>query len=489
MFKKFTFAAAISLVLAGCATVPNPEDDFQAAKATLAQHIQTLASAEYGGREPGTEGGRKTQAYIADALTNYGFQPGASADSFFQPVELARIAPGEGTLTATGLEIASGDDALFRTGTADAAIEDSRVTVFSAEAEEPREGALRNRTAVIFSEMLFNGKATPLLDSDADALVIISSSDDVFARLKRAFSSNRLRLASESNGTPAYVVLSPAAGEQLAESLGSSVSGLKDQAAKIEGGEYQLRKPVSITAKSNADTTSSANVIGKLPGKVPGSGAVLVLAHWDHLGECGPEDAEDRLCNGAVDNASGVGVMLEAARRVATSGGLDRDLYIMGTTAEESGLLGAEAFAANPPMPLPTIVAAFNIDTVAIAPRGASTTVVGWGRTPLDEGIKQVVESIGGTFKVDEYTDQFVRRQDGWALLSRDVPAVLVSTSFGDEAAFSGFLSGPYHQASDQWRDDLELGGATDDIFTHVALLKHFGNVGTYQPGTPSVEE
>ena len=490
MLKQWVALAVAGLTLAGCSTIPNAEDDFQAAQAALDQHIQTLASDEYEGRAPGTEGGRKTEQYIADTLASYGYKPGASEESFMQPVELVRLAPGEGSLTSAGQTFVTGDGVLFRpTGMLDVAVVNSRVTVFAPDAEEPGKNTLIRRSAVIFSEMIYNGKATPLFDAQAESIIIIADSQEHFDQLKRSFSSNRLRVAEPEPAT-LYVLLSPAEGERFAGTLGKTAAGLKEMAAGRDNGAWQFRNPIDFKADSQATKTVSHNVIGKLPGKVPGSGALLVLAHWDHLGNaCGPADAEDRLCNGAVDNASGIGVMLETARRIAAAGGLDRDLYVMGTTAEESGLLGAEAFAENPPMPLPTIVAAFNIDTVAIAPRGASTTVVGWGRTPLDAGIRKVVEGMGRAFKVDPYTDQFVRRQDGWALLSRDVPAVLVSTSFGDEEAFSEFLSGPYHGADDEWSEDIELGGATDDIFTHIALLKHFGSVAEYQPGEDESED
>ena len=96
---------------------------------------------------------------------------------------------------------------------------------------------------------------------------------------------------------------------------------------------------------------------------------------------------------------------------------------------------------------------------------------------------------MGSKFTVVESTEQFVRRQDGWALLSRDVPTVLVSTSFGDEGKFAAFLEGPYHRADDEWSEDMELGGATDDIFIHIGLLSHFGSVSEYQPGVPESGE
>lgn len=459
---RFALIVALGLGLAACQTVPGSNRDFAAAEAVLDDHIRTLSSADFSGREPGTEGGRKTQQYLVDALASYGFVGGVAEDDWRQEVEIVRYTPGPSKVTLVvgdATQGASGD--LIVVSGAPQALDDIPM-IPVAEASEVSDGSLANQAALV---QVANARAlfSAVSAADPEAIVLQAATEEEFKQFTGFLSRGRWQL-KDANGTSTPIVL------------------LSPEAAKLLTGDDL---PLSISIESNPSTESAntANVIGKLRGKVPGSGAVMILAHWDHLGQCGPADAEDRLCNGAVDNASGLGVMLETARRVAASGGLDRDLYVMGTTAEELGLLGAEAFAQNPPFPLPTIVAAFNIDTVAIAPRGASTTVVGWGRTPLDEGIQQVVESIGGTFKVDPYTEQFVRRQDGWALLSRDVPTVLVSTSFGDEEAFNAFLNGPYHGVDDEWSEDMELGGATTDIFTHVALLKHFGNVATYQPG------
>ncbi|MEO0872193.1 MAG: M20/M25/M40 family metallo-hydrolase, partial [Pseudomonadota bacterium] len=136
-------------------------------------------------------------------------------------------------------------------------------------------------------------------------------------------------------------------------------------------------------------------MIGRLAGTKPDAksdtGAVLLMAHWDHLGLCGPEGAEDRICNGAIDNASGIAVMLELARRLAEAGPYENDIYVLATSAEESGLLGAQAFAANPPLPLESIIAAFNFDSVALAKAGAPVGFIGEGRTSLDPLVLQVM--------------------------------------------------------------------------------------------------
>ncbi|GAA4039412.1 M28 family peptidase [Parerythrobacter jejuensis] len=478
------FAALAVLALAGCQTTPNAERQFELAQATLDNHIRTLASAEYGGREPGTEGGRKTQTYLVDALESYGFVSGVADGSWRQPVELVRIRPETAELTIGNVAI-SGYQLVVRHDQPALAIEDSRLTVLAPGAEPPPDGSQKGRSAVMFADAIFAGEGRTMSDAGFDAIIILFGEEDTqrFGQASRSFARGSWGLSSAKPGAVPYVALSPEASAQFAQAVGHDVPSLLALAQEQEAGAFQRRTPVAISGTFAVDRTETANVIGKLPGSVPDSGAVMLLAHWDHLGMCGPEDAEDRLCNGAVDNASGIGVMLETARRIAQDGPLDRDLYVMGTTAEELGLLGAEAFAKDPPFPLPTIVAAFNMDTVAIAPRGAPATVIGWERTPLDAGIKQVTEAIGVELDVLEEHQQFVRRQDGWALLSRDVPVVLVTSSFGDEEAFSAFLNGPYHKANDEWSPDMELGGATDDIFLHIALLKHFGSTVAYPVG------
>ncbi len=245
----------------------------------------------------------------------------------------------------------------------------------------------------------------------------------------------------------------------------------------------QRYRDMQVDVSEGVTGLLSANIVGVLPGLVPDSGAVVLLSHWDHLGMCGPPAAPDRLCNGAVDNASGVAVTLEVARRIAAQGPLERDLYIVATTGEEAGLVGAEAFADDPPAPLPTMVAAFNLDSVAIAPRGAPVAVIGWGRTPLDAGIAEVIRVEGRRLSVRKEQDRWVPRQDAFALLKRDVPAVLVSSAFADEKRLGQFVDTDYHRATDEWGEDIELGGAAQDMLLHVALLRYFGSTVLYPVG------
>jgi len=223
----------------------------------------------------------------------------------------------------------------------------------------------------------------------------------------------------------------------------------------------------------------SDNVIGLLPGRVTDAGAVLMLAHWDHLGICGPDGPDDRICNGAVDNASGIAILLELTRRLAASGPHDRDIYVLATTAEEAGLLGARAFVKAPPVPLDTFVAAFNLDTMAVAPAGSPVGIVGEGRTALDEVIHEILREAGREPGDRDFAESFVQRQDGWALLREGVPAVLLSSTFGSRDLANRYFDNDYHSPSDEI-GAIELGGAIDDLLLHERLIRHIASADRY---------
>jgi len=225
---------------------------------------------------------------------------------------------------------------------------------------------------------------------------------------------------------------------------------------------------------------NSSNVIGKLAGRKKGSGAVLFTGHWDHLGICGPEDAPDRICNGAVDNASGIAVLTEVAQRLAKKRH-DRDIYFLATTGEESGLLGAYAYTDKPVFPLKDIVISLNVDTIAIAGRNSKVAIIGRGTTPLDATVEAVAKKAGRAIESSTDSNEFIQRQDGWALAQKGVPALMVGGSFADLDLLQKFLGSDYHGPNDELTDKTELGGAAEDADLHIALGTYFADSRKYK--------
>jgi Zn-dependent M28 family amino/carboxypeptidase len=161
---------------------------------------------------------------------------------------------------------------------------------------------------------------------------------------------------------------------------------------------------------------------------------------------------------------------------------MERDVLVVATTAEEIGLLGAEAFAENPPLPLKNIVAAFNLDSLAIAPAGTPLGIVGKGMTPLDTGIVAVAREQRRKLSDSDAPNQYIKRQDGWALMAHDLPAVMVTSAYGDFARLERYFETDYHRPADVVKADLELGGAAEDVAFHVALVQYFADTFRY-PG------
>ena len=221
---------------------------------------------------------------------------------------------------------------------------------------------------------------------------------------------------------------------------------------------------------------TSHNVVGVARGRNPDGKAILLIAHWDHLGICAP-NAADRICNGAVDNASGIAAMIAVAGQVARLG-LDRDVWFVATSAEEWGLLGARAFADRPPLPLATIVAGFNLDMIAVAPAGARVAMVAPPRSQLEPLVRQAASALGRAWDGDREADEFLRRQDGWVLAERGVPMVMAGGSFSDKAVLRRFIAADYHGPGDEFRADTDLGGAVDDANLHLAMIRRAASRG-----------
>jgi len=259
--------------------------------------------------------------------------------------------------------------------------------------------------------------------------------------------------------------------------------------AGLESGTHDpahpWREPFTFIAPDGMAVTST-NVIGRIAGSEPQDGAVLVLAHWDHLGKgppC-PPHGRDRICNGAADNASGLAMLIEIARAMAAGPQPVRDIYFMATGAEETGFGGSAAFVRDPPVPLGKFVAAFNLDTEGVVPAGGPFVVIARHDDPEVTRLDAVIGRIAaqeGLAIVDpaDAVSHYLRRQDGFVLAQAGVPAVMISAAFADPARMKDFLDTRYHRPGDE-ADRVELGAATRMVRFHQSLLRAVSDPATY---------
>jgi hypothetical protein len=489
MNRVHCFAAAVCALLFTPPVAAQSRGNAPVTEAELRAHVAELASDRYGGRRPGTEGETLTAHYIASHLARAGFVAGGEGTmGWYAPVPLLELTPRTWALSATlanGETASFGDEIILRAPRGEARL-DTMYVVFVghgiADNGATPVGVDGQIVLMLASERTgasiqgLRARRDQLITAGAVAVLVIADTPGQFAALRRGFSSGAIQSADPLNRVAIDGLLSADAGTRLLAAGGISPAQAQELAAgPVVARELTLR--LNLSATSAARAYNSYNVVARLPGRVPGSGAIVLTGHWDHLGTCRPEGNADRICNGAVDNASGIAVLIETARRLAAGPRPDRDIWIVGTTAEESGLLGAHWFAEHPPMPLTDIRAVLNIDTVAIAPRGASVAIVGRGTTGLDSHVVAVAAQLGRRMVEDDEANAFIRRQDGWAFTQREVPAIMAGGSFADPALLQAYLSGPYHAPNDELTGTLPLGGAADDADLHIALTRRLASI------------
>jgi hypothetical protein len=501
--RRFTPLLAALLVLAAGGQAA-AQASGRIIEADLRRHVEVLASDRFEGREPGTGGERLTIDYIVRELTARGVQPGAGQGGWLQPVRLVRRGVARHRLrwTRAGRAVGVPDDAVVLTGRdASARIRDARVIFAGHGAVMPDRGIdqlagadFRNAVALILYEgpqvegfPSFTDRVKALAKAGAVAVIGIVGPELPWDQVRRAAAGGSVQL--DEPGLPqAFGAMSWEGAAALVKGAGRDL----EQLINDQPGSSFRSVPLSLRAGLEVDAQvrrfTSNNVVGRIPGSGgSGSGgegegeAIVLLGHWDHLGICRPEGEADRICNGAVDNASGIAALIEAAGRLVAGERPKRDVLILATTAEEMGLLGAEAFARNPPVPRRSIVAGINVDTLAVAPAGTPVAVIG-GRPDMDLVIGRVALGLGRRLDADREADVMATRQDGWALTRNGIPTFMAVGNASDMNLLGRFLSGTYHGPGDGPAAAIEYGGAVEDANLLVALARAFADPNQFAP-------
>jgi len=212
----------------------------------------------------------------------------------------------------------------------------------------------------------------------------------------------------------------------------------------------------------------STNVVGRVAGATAGGNAVLYTAHYDHLG-IDPDGKGDGIYNGAADNGTGCGVLLELARAFAQ--GTEKpphDVYFSAVTAEEQGLLGSQYLGMHLPVPAGQIALDLNYDM--LLPVGVPRSVNLGGADRID--FWQTVQTVAKAFDLQLLPDPtpgagHYYRSDHFSLARVGIPAFSVDEGElfeGHDAAwghaqFEDYVAHHYHQPSDEYRAEWDFRG------------------------------
>jgi Zn-dependent M28 family amino/carboxypeptidase len=500
----------------------------------LRAHVRFLSDDLLEGRGPASRGDRLAQLYIATQMEALGLQPAAPEGGWFQPVEVVGItskAPETITFRGGGksLDFKSFQDVIAFSGleTARPALQDAELVFVGYGIVAPEFGwddykgmDLKGKVLLMMNNdpeddpALFAGRTRlwygrwdykydqAARQGAAGAIIIHTepSAGYKFQVLQTSWAGEQFSLPSA--GDPEVTVQGWAtedASRAIAALGGHDLDRLRAAAQKKDFRPVPLGVTWSIALENEVTRKQTANVLGKLPGRDPARAAeaVLYTAHSDHLGmKADAAAGEDAIYNGALDNASGVGGMLAVAKAMAALPERPRRSVIFAAVAaEEQGLLGSKYLAAHPPVPAGRLAANINIDGMSIWGRTRDLTMIGLGKSDLDEWILALAALQGRTVVPDQFPDKgFFYRSDQFSLARIGVPAAYLEggTEVRDRPAGWGkeqqqaFEAAHYHQASDELRPDWDFTGAVEDaqlVFYLGVKVANAAEMPAWRPG------
>jgi Zn-dependent M28 family amino/carboxypeptidase len=476
-------------------------------------HVKFLADDSLEGRETGSEGLRKAESYVVDQFSKAGLQS-AGTNGFYQPVKfisrqiVEKDSSAELVVSGKAQPLALGDDAYFNTRADLASEEITAPLVFVGYGLK-----IPEKNYDDLSGLDLHGKIVVYLaGSPSDIPTALSSHYQTIGErwksLKQAgvigtitipnpasmdipwsrMSLNRahpsMDLAdpefNETQGLKMAMTFNPAQAEKLFANSGHTFTEI---AALGKDRKPLSHFPLAVSLKAHASVKStpvgSANIIGKLPGNDAPlrDEYVVISAHIDHIGIGEPVNG-DRIYNGAMDNASGVAVLLDvAAQWKAHPEQLRRSILFVVVTAEEKGLLGSKYFAAHPTVPPKSMIADINLDMfLPIVPLKV-LKVPGLAESDLGDRAREAAQLFGVRVQPDpEPLRNVFIRSDQYNFIRHGVPALKLDVGFDpgspEQKIFKDWLTNRYHAPSDDLAQpvDLASAGLYEDIVRQLLI-------------------
>jgi Zn-dependent M28 family amino/carboxypeptidase len=243
-------------------------------------------------------------------------------------------------------------------------------------------------------------------------------------------------------------------------------------------------KPVPLRARLAAHMTSkirpfeSNNVVAVLPGadRILKDEGVMFTAHYDHLG-IRSDMPGDHIYNGAMDNATGCGILMEIARVYGAAAQRPRrSIYFVSVTAEEQGLLGSEYLGKHPPIAAGKISLDLNYDDVRPLGSPEEVEVSGAERTNFYPAVQATAQDFRFVIRPDARPEAgHYYRSDHFSLARVGIPAFSINEGMkfkGHDEAWglsqdADYTAHHYHQPSDEYHPGMD--------YTSDAAMARFG--------------
>ena len=491
---------------------------------TLQESIATLASDEFEGRAPGTEGGKLTKNFISKAINDNGLE--TINTSYFLEVPAVDIKQKPNSFFSISFrnvdeKLDPGKDVVFWTKrTSDyEKIRSSELVFVGYGIVAPEynwndyDGIdVKGKTVVMLindpgfatgSPRLFNGRSMTYYGrwtykfeeaarQGAAAAIIIHDEEPAsypWSVVESSWSGSQLSLQRNADDVLPLQLESWMHKDtlnRLMQYTGFNLDSLEEIALSKTFEPFIIRGlELNSDIYNSVNYFKSHNIAAVKKGSIKPDEYILFTAHWDHIGikDDGLGD-NDNIYNGAVDNATGVAVVLELSKRFAKIN-TDRSILFLAVTLEESGLLGSEYFASNSPIPLKNIVAGFNFDAVFPSGKSNDMVVIGYGASELEDLLEEELIKNNRYINPDPSPEKgFFYRSDHISFAKRGVPMLYSNNGSdlvvgGRAAAFNlsyDYTLNDYHQPSDEYSDDWDMTGIEQTIDTIFNVSLNLAN-------------
>ena len=498
-------------------------------ESNIHRHVDLLASDEFEGRAPGTEGGEKTKKYLKNEFKKLGLSP--IQNNFYLEVPLSKMTV---NLNESFLSIANskransqtlnaGSEVVYWTKRVNEAvsIRSSELVFVGYGIVAPEFGwndykniDVTGKTVVMLindpgfateDANLFNGRAMTYYGrwtykyeeaarQGADAVLIIHETAPAaypWQVVETSWAGKQIDLKREDMGQSRVKVegwITSEVAEDIFNQANLNLEQLKQDALSAEFQAVEMPGlTLDATLKNTIEYSMSHNVAAVKRGTKHPDEYILMMAHWDHLG-MNDDQSGDNIYNGAVDNATGTAGLLELANYFSSIES-ERSLLFLAVTAEESGLLGSQYFAEYPPIDLSNVVAGYNFDAVLPMGKTKDIIVVGYGASELEDILKKELHKIDKYITPDPEPEKgFFYRSDHISLAKKGVPMLYADGGIdkvdGGKAAGKAiadkYTSIDYHQPSDEYDSTWDLSGFTEQLTITVNMVNYLANTNVW---------
>ncbi|HXI21131.1 MAG TPA: M20/M25/M40 family metallo-hydrolase [Gemmatimonadales bacterium] len=493
-------------------------------------HLGFLADDLLEGRAPATRGGELAAKYIAAQFTRLGLEPAGDSGTYFHRVPIIALTP-DPTLQVTGAAPATlryRDDyvlwsmrneervnvaapAVFvgygivapEWGWDDYAGADVKGKIVVCLVNDP---GLHDPAIFRGKVMTYYGRWTYKIEEaqrqGAAGIIMVHTTESAtypWSTVTGSWTGEQVRLETPATSLVVAGWIRDSVAARVLAAGGMNLDELMQRAGRKGFRAVPLPFGLEAGVHSQVRRSETANVVARLPGHGRlASEAVLIGGHYDHLGVRAPVDG-DSIYNGAEDNASGTAAVLAAAEAFVRSDVQpQRSILFMAFGAEESGLLGSQAFAERPTVPLKDLAAVLNMDVMNLYGRTRDISALGLDQSSLGRVFELSARAEG--LRVVEDSTSLIQgsffRSDHFPFAKAGVPALSLESGHDFEGRPPGwgeeqqkeYTAHRYHQPQDEILPWFTMDGAVQQIRVILRTALAVADAPTQPAWNPSSE-